>query len=46
MALKSFVGDSKIRRFYSDNADELIGAARVPHEVSQQGVPRTNGVTA
>ena len=47
MALRSFIGDSKVRRFYSDNADELIGAARnlgVPHEASQQGMPQTNGV--
>ena len=41
------MGDSKVRRFYSDNADELIGAARnlgAPHEASQQGVQQTNGV--
>ena len=28
MALRSFVGDSKVKRFCSDNADELIGTAR------------------
>ena len=28
MAWRSFVGDSKVKRFYSDNADELIGVAR------------------
>ena len=46
-ALQSFVGDSPIKRFYSDNADELISAARhlhVPHEASQQGIPQTNGI--
>ena len=47
MALRSFIGDSKVRRFYSDNADEPIGAARnlgAPHEASQQGMPQTNGI--
>ena len=28
MALRSFIGDSRVKRFYSDNADEPIGAAR------------------
>ena len=47
MALRSFVGDSKMKRLYSDNADELIGAARnlgAPREASQQGMPQTNGI--
>ena len=47
MALRSLIGDSKLRRFYSGSADELIGAARnlgVPHEASQQGMPQTNGI--
>ena len=47
MALRSFVGDAKVERFYSGNPDELIGAARclgVPHEASQQGMPQTNGI--
>ena len=46
-ALQSFVGDSPVKRFYSDNADELISAARhlkVAHEASQQGIPQTNGI--
>jgi hypothetical protein len=37
MALKSSVGDATAKRFYSDNAGELIGVARnlgVPHEAS------------
>ena len=36
-----------MERFYSDNADELVSAARylnVAHEASQQGVPQTNGI--
>jgi hypothetical protein len=28
MTLRSFVGDTMVKRFYSDNADERIGAAR------------------
>ena len=41
------IGDSHVKRFYSDNADELVNAARflnVPHETSQQGMPQTNGI--
>ena len=47
MALRSFIGDSKVKRLYTDNADELIGVARslgAPHEASQQGTPQTNGI--
>ena len=47
MASRSLVGDSKVNRFYSDNADELIGVARnlgAPHEASQQGMPQANGI--
>ena len=36
-ALQRFIGDSNVKRFYSDNADELVAAAR-------QGVPETNGI--
>jgi transposase InsO family protein len=46
-ALQSFVGDATIKRFYSDNADELVSAARflnITHEASQQGIPQTNGI--
>ena len=42
-----FIGDSRMKRIYSDNADELIAAARelgIPHEASQQGMPETNGI--
>ena len=41
------IGDSKIKRLYSDNADELIVASRdigIPHEASQQGMLETNGI--
>jgi hypothetical protein len=47
MALRSYVGESKVKRFCSDNADELIGAARslgALHEASQQGMPQTSGI--
>ena len=47
MALRSFVGASKGKRLYSDNADELLAAARsmgVPHEASQHGMPEANGI--
>ena len=47
MALRSFIGDSKVKRFYSDNADEFNGVARnleVPHGASQQGMPHTSGI--
>ena len=46
-ALQRFIGDDKVKRFYSDNAEELIAAARelmIPHEASQQGMPETNGI--
>jgi len=46
-ALQNFIGDDHVKRFYSDNADELISASRflgVPHEASQQGMPQTNGI--
>ena len=46
-ALQRFIGDAKVKRFYSDNADELVVAARelaIPHEASQQGMPETNGI--
>ena len=36
-----------MKRSYSDNAEELIAAARelmIPHEASQQGMPETNGI--
>ena len=46
-ALQKLIGDDHVKRFYSDNADELISASRflgVPHEASQQGMPLTNGI--
>ena len=46
-ALQRYIGDAKGKRFYSDNADELVAAARelsIPHEASQQGMPETNGI--
>ena len=46
-AMQRFIGDSKVKRFYSDNADDLVAVARelvVPHEASQQGMPETNGI--
>jgi hypothetical protein len=46
-ALQRFIGDSNVKRFYSDNADEIVVVARellVPHEASQQGMPETNGI--
>jgi hypothetical protein len=46
-ALQRFIGGAKVKRFYSDNADALIAAAReltIPHEASQQGMPETNGI--
>ena len=45
-AVQSFVGDDHVKRFYSDNADELVNASRflgIPHEASQQGMPRRHG---
>ena len=47
MALRAFVGDSKVKRVYSDNADELLSASRsrgVPHEASQRGMSQTKGI--
>jgi hypothetical protein len=38
-ALELFVGDAPVKRFYSDNADELVPAARylnIAHEASQR----------
>ena len=48
-ALQMFIGDQMphVKRLYSDNADELVAAARflnVPHEASQQGIPQTNAI--
>ena len=46
-ALQQFIGDAQVKRFYSDNAGELVNAARflnVPHEASQQGMPQANGI--
>ena len=46
-ALQRFIEDAKVKRCYSDNADELVAAARelsVPHEASQQGMLETNGI--
>ena len=46
-SLQRFIGDDHVKRIYSDNADELINAARflgIPHEASQQGMPQTNGI--
>ena len=37
-ALQRFIGDAHVKRIYSDNADELINAARflgIPHEASR-----------
>ena len=47
MTLRMFVGDAQVKRFYSDNADELTNAARllsIPHEAPQQGMPQPNGI--
>ena len=44
-SLQRFSGYAVAKRFYADNADGLISAARflkIPHEASQQGIPRTN----
>ena len=46
-ALQRFIGNDKLKRFYSDNAEELIAVAReltIPREASQQGMPETNGI--
>ena len=46
-ALQKFIGDDHVKRIYSDNADELMNAARflgTPHEASQQGMSQTNGI--
>ena len=47
LALKSYIGDALVRRFYFGHADERVAAATTlgtPHEASQQSVPQTNGV--
>ena len=46
-ALQMVIGDARVKRIYSDNADELMSAARflgAPREVSLQGMPQTNGI--
>ena len=45
-SLQMFIGDSAVKSFYSDNADDLMSVARflsIPREASQQGLPQTNG---
>ena len=40
------LGDPRVGSFCSDNADELVVAAKnlgVPHGASQEGMPQTNG---
>ena len=47
MNLRCFAGDVKVRRFYSDNDDVLIAAARnlkCKHEFSKPHDPQSNGL--
>ena len=46
-ALNHFNGSAAVKRFFSDNAKELIMAAKQkkwPHDTSTPGRPKTNGV--
>ena len=49
VSIQSFLGNARIKTFYSDNArviikaDEYLGLGGC-HELSQPGMPQTNGI--